>query len=110
MKTAHDYFAPGDIVFNHWWYEQTNIDFYMVDKVTDKFLTLKAIGQSTIATHEDWGSEVMPEPSTILYHDHDTEQNGRHWVRIYDDDALVNFRHGGWYKWNGKPKHVSSPR
>ena len=50
--TAPNHFAPGDIVFNHWGYEQTNIDFYRVTKVTRSFLTLEAIASTVVKYHE----------------------------------------------------------
>lgn len=87
--TVLDYFAPNDIVFNHW---QTNIDFYKVTKVTKSFITLEAIGSTVTKYHKSGDAEVMPDTDTILCEDC-ISQNGRYGIRIHDDAVFVNFKH-----------------
>lgn len=73
--TVPDYFAPNDIVYNTWGYDQTNIDFYRVTKVTAKFVTLEAIGSTVTEYHTCGGEDVIPDPTTILTSQYQTEQN-----------------------------------
>jgi hypothetical protein len=40
---AEDFFKVGDIVYNSWGYEQTNIEFYRVTKVLPKSIELKQL-------------------------------------------------------------------
>lgn len=49
-KTAVHDFKIGDIVYNSWGYEQTNIDFYQVVKTTKSTITIRRIGQQTTET------------------------------------------------------------
>ena len=41
--SAADHFQVGDIVYNSWGYEQTNIDFYLVTAVKNKTIEVRAI-------------------------------------------------------------------
>ena len=60
-------FNDGDIVYDSWGYEQTNIDFYQVLKADKKSLTLTKIG-SSYAKNQPTGNSpmsahVVPDPS-----------------------------------------------
>ena len=48
----------GDYVCSSWGYEQTNIDFYRVTKVTDHFVWLQEWTQKLVSV-ESWGSETV---------------------------------------------------
>jgi hypothetical protein len=43
---AGDHYKIGDIIYNSWGYEQTNIDFYQVVEVLNKKIRVKAISKN----------------------------------------------------------------
>lgn len=47
-----DKLTVGKILYSRWGYDQTNIDFYEVIKVTPKMATVQAIGQRATRTDE----------------------------------------------------------
>jgi hypothetical protein len=50
-------FKIGDVFFNSWGYEQTNIDFYQVVEAKGKSLVFRAIGQNIVKGSEGFMSE-----------------------------------------------------
>lgn len=56
----------GDIFYNSWGYDQTNIDFYVVDAVspTGKTCTVRPCGSQIVEAHGPGGNRVVPDPST----------------------------------------------
>jgi len=50
MKTlkASDFYSIGDIVYNSWGYEQTNVEFYQVIKMTEKTIIVQEIAQDMV--------------------------------------------------------------
>lgn len=61
---VHDY-KVGDIFYTSWGYDQTNVDFFEVTKVSGKMLTVAAIGMSS----EDTGyltGNCKPRPGAFL--------------------------------------------
>lgn len=56
----------GDIFRCSWGYEQTNVDYYVVVKVTKKMVTLQEIG-SEVTKECGWAScYVKPDPTRII--------------------------------------------
>jgi hypothetical protein len=59
-KSAVNPFAVGDILASSWGYDQTNVDFYQVLKVTKKGVTIRAIGCDSVE-----GSEGFMQDSAV---------------------------------------------
>jgi hypothetical protein len=60
--TGHS-FAPKDIIYTSWGYDQTNVDAYIVTKVTKNFVYLQQIGGKTVETGFMCG-HFTPDPSS----------------------------------------------
>lgn len=87
------HFKVGDIVQNTWGYEQTNVDFYTVRKVSKRFLHLEKL--ETIRTESAplamYGTAMPGEA---------TGETKRASVFLMGTEARVK---GLGWKWNGKP-------
>jgi hypothetical protein len=54
-------FDVGDILYSSWGYDQTNIDFYEVVKVTNKSVYLEKIGKSSVENDDPYNIHVVPD-------------------------------------------------
>jgi len=60
-------FKVGDIIHHSWGYGQTQADFYQVVKLTDKTVTVRAIGAKTVEGSEAYMSRrAMPVKDNFL--------------------------------------------
>lgn len=57
---AREHFPVGTIVYSSWGYEQTNVDFYRVVKVTRQGVTLLPIKSRTVKQVGDMAAQVAP--------------------------------------------------
>lgn len=60
-------YKVGDILNTSWGYDQTNVDFYIVTKASNRSIEVVEIGQTLI--NEDWGAMsaiVNPNPNKII--------------------------------------------
>lgn len=56
----------GDVLYSSWGYEQTNIDYYLVQKLVGKTsVEIVEIGQKTIGT-SDMCNDCIPDPGNII--------------------------------------------
>jgi hypothetical protein len=85
-------FKVGDVVYNSWGYDQTNVDFYQVVKVTGHYVHIKPIKQDTTTTHCN-GGHTAPQPGQFV-------ENGEE-EKHYATGAHVTFKHGSGSKWMG---------
>lgn len=60
--------SAGDIFMASWGYDQTNVDFYLVESVTasGKSCYLRPIGARLVEAHGPAGERVEPDPETRL--------------------------------------------
>lgn len=91
----------GDIVVNSWGWEQTNVDFYEVVKISANFVELREIGSAT-----EPGSEVSHGMADRVVADpeHKGSEITRHRA---DSNGHVNFKHGSGGKWDGRAMYRS---
>lgn len=96
-------YQVGEILYNSWGYEQTNIDFYQVTRCTAKTVWLRPIGDKPsgggygsgmdghkVATPNEFkGPEIMKR------------------IQRPDKNPYISFKHGAGAKWNGEPVHYS---
>lgn len=107
-NTPHD-LKVGQIVWNSWGYDQTNIDFYLITKVTKFQVYLRKLKSKTTETGFMCGptEPIIGEFATV-YNDDPIES--RHSVRsgyAGGDKWCVNFKYGCGYIWDGKPQQCS---
>ncbi len=97
--TPANLFAVGDILVSSWGYDQTNIDFYQVVKVTKATIGIRVI-RSTVTETGYMSGQSEPRPG------------------VFDSDELLTKRpnkfgyvrmnsFSGAVKWDGKPRYVS---
>lgn len=57
----HD-FKAGDVYYNSWGYDQTNIDFYLIVEVKEKSVIIQRIGEQVVERSEGFMcASVMPD-------------------------------------------------
>jgi len=95
---ARDYLKKGDVVYNSWGYDQTNVDYYVVHNVTRKFVMLAPCGAEVVNS----SGGISPKTSSA-----NTAKLERHGVYAWRDTVSVNFRHGAGSKWDGRPKYAT---
>lgn len=102
---ASDFYKIGDIVYNSWGWEQTNIDFYQVIEITNKTITVKEIMQSYV---ENSGLSHGMACDVIACKDQ-FRSNGEQYKMIVRAEGKLS-QPKSWYyftKWDGKPKYKS---
>lgn len=93
---AHGY-AVGDVLVSSWGYDQTNVDFYKVTRVTRGTVDLVEIGCEEVKEKGGRGCEyVIPQPDVVIGQP-STRRPGRHGVKIN------GYRHAS--KWSGTPQY-----
>jgi len=94
----------GDIVYNSWGYDQTNVDFFQIIKCTKCFVILRPIGKMECTDGRmAMTGHVMPRKDQFT-----SEETTRHKAVFWRGRNIVTVRHGGGCKWDGEPKRVSS--
>lgn len=59
LKNFKNPFQVGEIFYDSWGYEQTNIDFYQIVEIKNKSVVLKSIAQSIVPNSEGFMSEYV---------------------------------------------------
>lgn len=95
-------YVPGAIIEHSWGYDQTNIDYYLITKRTDKgYLYLQAIGSHSTGS---WSGTCTPDPTNVL----DKPVVRRRVITDREGKEIgVGSPNGhGWADlWDGKPGH-----
>jgi hypothetical protein len=100
-------FKVGDILYNSWGYEQTNIDWYQVVAVKGKTVTLRPIVGEVFEHDSAMSGWTKPKPSnwggppfrkTLQVH---VDHNGTAY------DPYLPMKHGCLSKWDGNKVHCS---
>jgi hypothetical protein len=90
-----------DIVYNSWGYDQTNIDWFQVVRMTDHFVWLRPIAANVRETSFMAGPTI-PKPNHFL-----SEEVTKHKATTNATGTHVVFRHGSGSKWEGQALHCS---
>ena len=61
--------APGDIFYCSWGYDQTNVDYYQVVRVTNSKAEVLPIGSTCVEAHGPGGNRVVPNPFYVREYD-----------------------------------------
>lgn len=104
----------GDIFYNSWGYDQTNIDYYKVVRLTPAGVEIVPIGKKYVQRNGPGGDQVVPDPDSIRDYDTITgiERGGKgsKVCRIKGDGGrygpyiVLNDRHSA-TRWNGRPDY-----
>ena len=104
----------GDIFYNSWGYDQTNIDYYKVVRLTPAGVEIVPIGKKYVERNGPGGDQVVPDPDSIREWDTITgiERGGKgsKVCRIKGDGGrygpyiVLNDRHSA-TRWNGRPDY-----
>jgi hypothetical protein len=103
-QEAPQTYLPGCIIADHWGYEQTNVDFYLITARKGDMVTLQQIGSHDSYENKTMTGTVMPnqdktkgDPFKRKVHKYNGEESGI---------AIASY---GWAKlWDGRPEHYSS--
>lgn len=93
----------GDVVYNSWGYDQTNVDFFEVVGVSSNFVSLQSLNSKTSgsAGHSMSGYSSAVRGTAI-------GKVTKHRVSVTSFNAnSVNFKHGSGSKWDGQPLYCS---
>jgi hypothetical protein len=95
-------FTVGDILVSSWGWEQTNVDFRMVTRITAATVRSVSIGSRVEDVHTAMSGTVVPDPSRRG----DDEVTSR----VLDRPGLLKAPHGLAYMrvWDGQPKAYST--
>lgn len=102
---ASDHFKIGDIVFNSWGWEQTNIDYYQVVEITGKKIKVMELMEEREETGFMSGHSVPKKDNFV--------KDGKHYLlslKFYGDQVYIVNPESFYYfrKWDGSPKYWSS--
>ena len=92
-----------EVIYNSWGYDQTNVDFYQVVRISAHFVWLQSIHSKSTP---DGGCGPMSghvEPVTGTQSGEVT----KHRVTMYNGRPSINFKHGAGCIYDGKPKYES---
>lgn len=99
---AEDFFKVGDILYNSWGYEQTNIEFYRVVAVKAKTIEIQELSMQTVPDSEGMDCDKVIAGSKLL-------PNGRRYsLRVKPNGYLSapeRFYH--FSKWDGRALYRS---
>jgi len=101
---------PGDIFYESWGYDQTNIDFCVVEQVspTGKTVLCRMMSQRIVKTEEYMAEYVMPDKANgEVFRLHVREYNGEPRLVGKYPYAREDTRPGYFFKWDGKPLYQS---
>ncbi len=90
---AADHWAVGDVIYNSWGYDQTNIDYYQVVEVKDRVIVVRPIRQDYKETGNMCG---WTQPRR-------NEFRGDPVTKPLDENGRISFKYGGSCKWAGQP-------
>lgn len=97
-------YAAGDIVWNSWGHEQTNIDFYQIEKVTAKSVVLRKVKEDRNHNAARMTGTTTPRKNDFETNKGLCRENGIHRVGPHG----VKFEFGYGAKWDGKPKEFTT--
>ena len=93
----------GDIIYNSWGWEQTNIDFYQVTATTAKTITLRAIKSSTT----EFNNMQLYGKKTAIKDCFKSDKTIKKTPYFCSGNWHIKFEYGSGGLWDGEPKDFS---
>lgn len=94
---ASDHFTVGDVVYNSWGYDQTNIDWYQVVEVKAKSVVIRPVARNYAET-QFMAGRCQPRRN---------EFTGEAQLKPLDETGNISAKHGGFSKWDGRAVYES---
>jgi hypothetical protein len=91
----------GDVIYNSWGYDQTNIDWYQVVRVSEHFVWLRRIGANVKETSFMAGPTI-PKPNQFV-----GEEVTQHKATTNEHGTHITFEYGSGSKWDGQSLYCS---
>ena len=105
---AKDFYQIGDIVVNTWGYEQTNIEFYQVIKITARTIKVKRICSARLEdSYEAHGMACRVVPVRDKFIQNELKQIDYQLIVKKDGCLSSPERFYHFSKWDGLPKYES---
>ena len=102
---AKDFYKIGDIVYNSWGYEQTNIEFYQVISMTARTIKVKRTCSTEV---EDSAYSHGMACEVVATKDAFVKDGKEYQLRVGKDGNLSNPESYYYFsKWDGRPKYKS---
>jgi len=101
-EPKHD-IKVGDIFYNSWGYDQTNIDYYQVVAVTAKTISIRRIKAGTV----DYDAHMMTGHSKAIKDAFKSDEVLKKTPYLMGGQWRVNFEFGAGAKWDGSPMAFS---
>jgi hypothetical protein len=101
---AADHFKVGDIIYNQWGWEQTNIEFYVVTKVTAKTISVAELEQEMESACGSMSGHVTTSGKLLEGGD---SYNLRISMSRGNAYIVTPKKYYSMAKWDGKPKYRS---
>jgi hypothetical protein len=95
---ASDHYAVGDVLYNSWGYDQTNVDFYQVTHVGAKTIKIRPV---KVNYRETGFMQGINQPRRF-------EFCGDELTKPLSVDGGISARHGCFSKWDGRAVWSSS--
>jgi hypothetical protein len=96
---AADHFTAGDVLYNSWGYDQTNIDWYQVTKVKGKSIWIRPICENSSDAGNCSSGLTQPRRNEFC---------GEEFRKTVQEGGHVSADHGCMSAWDGKPKYCST--
>ncbi len=111
--------AVGDIFVNSWGYDQTNVNYYKVIRLTGQGVEIVPIGKKFVSQNGPGGNSVVPDPDNVLDRDvctgigiawDDGADKKSKVCKLkdgYRGTPSIVLRSGQYWasKWDGQPEH-----
>lgn len=93
----------GDVIYNMWGYDQTNIDYYQIVATTAKTVSLRKIKSGSV----DYNAYQMTGHSKAVKDCFVSDEVIRKTPHLFMGEWHINFEYGSGSKWDGKPMDYS---
>jgi hypothetical protein len=102
-------FKAGDILYNSWGYEQTNINWFKVLTCTDSTLVIQEVAaMQTPQDNEHFNDRGTSVPNLDKVIGSPRRVRIQRWRHSQQVTFFVKICHGAGHLWDGKPKHYTS--
>ncbi len=106
---ARDPFAPGAILYASWGYDQTNVDFYRIEKRAGDYVTLQKLETIDTPTPPDEPDGPATLTGTAVAGDASVGEPFRRKIKTAASSRFVQIESYAYaYPWDGQPMRTSS--
>ncbi|EKZ0145401.1 hypothetical protein ACJX4K_000977 [Enterococcus faecalis] len=111
-QTKNMPYQVGDIFYSSWGYEQTNVTFWQIVKLTEKTAWFRPVKKQTVKTYTSMSGETIPVPNEFIEYPlartKDSIVRKRINSALYPNELYGNRSWDTFYRYNGQPVYESS--